>query len=86
MTTTSSPQVHVEAPPLLARVLTRVAQTGIYLVRGVPRELQCAARVRAAGEGTTLSAVLVAALREYAAGTWTPRRDTMSPAGATTTA
>jgi hypothetical protein len=80
--TTSTPYVHVEAPPLLARVLTRVARTGIYLVRGVPLELQSAARVRAAGEGTTLSAVLVHALREYADGTWTPRRHTTSNAGA----
>jgi hypothetical protein len=75
MTTPSTPSVHAEAPPLLARVLTRVAKSGIYLVRGVPHDLQCAARVRAASDGTTLTAVLVAALREYAAGTWTPRRD-----------
>jgi hypothetical protein len=81
MTTTSSPSV--EAPPLLARVLTRVARTGIYLVRGVPLELQSAARGRAAGEGTTLSSVLVDALREYADGTWTPRRHTTSKAGRT---
>jgi len=61
---------------LLARVLARTAQTGIYLVRGVPRDLQRAARVRAVREGTSLGAVLVLALREYAAGTWSPRRDT----------
>jgi hypothetical protein len=75
MTTLSARQAHVQAPPILARVLARTAATGIYLVRGVPRELQRAARTRAASEGTTLSAVLVHALREYAAGTWNPRRD-----------
>ena len=53
---------------MIARVLARTAQSGIYLVRGVPRDLQRAARARAASEGTTLSAVLVRALRDYAAG------------------
>ena len=77
MTATSGLQFPIHAPHTLARVLARTAQTGIYLVRGVPRELQRAARARAAGEGTTLSAVLVHALREYAAGTWAPRRDTI---------
>jgi hypothetical protein len=61
---------------MLSRVLARTATTGIYLVRGVPRELQRAARTRAAREGTTLSAVLVHALRDYAAGSWSPRRNT----------
>ena len=74
MTATSG--LHVHAPHMLARVLARTAKTGIYLVRSVPRELQRAARARAAREGTTLSAVLVHALRDYAAGTWAPRRDT----------
>ena len=63
------------APRLLPHVLARTALTGIYLVRGVPRELQRAARGRAMNEGTSLSEVLVHALREYAAGTWNPRRD-----------
>jgi len=58
-----------------SRALVRMAITGIYLVRDVPRELQRTARVRAASEGTTLRRVLVRALREYAAGTWTPRPD-----------
>jgi hypothetical protein len=58
-----------------SRALVRMAITGIYLVRGVPREVQRAARVRAASEGTTLRRVLVRALREYASGTWTPRLD-----------
>jgi len=58
-----------------SRALVRMAITGIYLVRDVPRELQRTARVRAASEGTTLRRVLVRALREYAAGTWTPRQD-----------
>jgi hypothetical protein len=60
---------------MLARVLARTVTTGIYLVRGVPRELQHAACARAVSEGTTLSAVLVHALRDYAAGKWTPRQD-----------
>lgn len=58
-----------------SRVLARMATTGIYLVRGVPRDLQRAARVRAAREGTTLRRVLLQGLREYAAGTWTPKPD-----------
>jgi hypothetical protein len=56
-------------------VLARMATTGIYLVSGVSRDLQRAARVRAANEGTTLRTVLVSALAEYAAGIWTPRPD-----------
>jgi hypothetical protein len=62
------------------QVLERLAATGIYLVRGIPRDLQRAARVRAAGEGTTLRWVLLQALRDYAAGTWTPRREAPTPA------
>ena len=58
-----------------SRVLARMATTGIYLLRGVPRDLQRAARVRAEHEGTTLRWVLLQALREYAAGTWTPQPD-----------
>ena len=54
-------------------VLARVATTGIYLLRGASRELQRTARQRAAREGTTLRSVLLRGLREYAAGTWTPR-------------
>lgn len=59
--------------PMPTRVLARMATTGIYLVRGVPRDLQRAARVRAVSEGTTLRGVLLQGLREYAAGTWTPQ-------------
>ena len=62
-----------------SRVLARMATTGIYLVRGVPRELQRAARIRAASEGTTLRSVLVKALAEYAAGNWKPQPDGTSP-------
>jgi hypothetical protein len=51
------------------RVLVGIALTGIYLVHGIPRDLQRAARARAAGEGTTLGRVLLQALREYAAET-----------------
>jgi hypothetical protein len=53
-------------------VLARMATTGIYLVSGVSRDLQRAARVRAVREGTTLRTVLVKALAEDAAGNWTP--------------
>jgi hypothetical protein len=65
-----------------SRVLARIATTGIYLLRGVPRDLQRAARVRAGREGTTLRWVLLQALREYAAGTWTPQADEKSPEAA----
>jgi hypothetical protein len=58
-----------------SRVLARLATSGIYLLRGLPRELQRAARVRALREGTTLRSVLLQSLREYAAGTWTPQSD-----------
>ena len=64
---------------VLPRVLARAAKSGIYLVRGVPRDLQRAARVRAGREGTTLSAVLVHALRDYAAGDWNPRSRQPAP-------
>jgi hypothetical protein len=64
-----------------SRVLARVATSGIYLLRGLPRDLQRAARVRALSEGTTLRSVLLQGLREYAAGTWTPKLDVaLSPA------
>ena len=56
-----------------ARVLARLAATGIYLLRGIPRDLQRAARTRAVSEGTTLRSVLLQGLREYAVGSWTPR-------------
>ncbi len=59
-------------------VLARLATTGIYLLRDIPRDLQGAARARAVTEGTTLRRVLLRALREYAAGTWTPRPDPAS--------
>jgi hypothetical protein len=65
-----------------SRVLARMATTGIYLLRGVPRDLQRTARVRAVHEGTTLRSVLVQALREYAAGTWTPQPHDKSPQSA----
>jgi len=52
-----------------------MATTGIYLLRGVPFELQRAARVRAVSEGTTLRQVLLKGWGEYAAGTWTPQAD-----------
>ena len=62
-----------------SRVLARMATTGIYLVRGLPRDLQRAARGRARSEGTTLRWVLLQGLREYAAGTWTPGSDDRVP-------
>jgi hypothetical protein len=65
----------VDGQPPPTGALARVATTGIYLVRGLCRDLQRAARGRASSEGTTLDRVLLQALREYAAGTWTPRPD-----------
>jgi uncharacterized membrane protein YeaQ/YmgE (transglycosylase-associated protein family) len=65
-------------PPPAARPLMRLATTGIYLLRGVPLDLQRAARVRAVNDGTTLRQVLLKGLGEYAAGTWTPRVDDKS--------
>jgi uncharacterized membrane protein YeaQ/YmgE (transglycosylase-associated protein family) len=65
--------------PTPARVLARLATTGIYLLRGVPIEMQQAARIRAAREGTTLRQVLLRGLGEYAAGTWTPQADERLP-------
>lgn len=65
--------------PVATRVLARLATSGIYLVRGVPQPLQRAARARAVREHTTLRWVLVQALREYAAGAWTPRPDDKPP-------
>jgi len=56
-----------------SRVLARVATSGIYLLRGLPRDLQRAARARALSEASTLRSVLLQGLREYAAGTWTPK-------------
>ena len=60
-------------------VLARMATSGIYLLRGASRELQRTARQRAVREGTTLRSVLLRGLREYAAGTWTPRPDADVP-------
>jgi hypothetical protein len=75
--------VYVKAGRLMpTRGLAGMATTGIYLVRGVPRDLQRAARVRAATEGTTLRRVLLQSLREYAAGTWTPHPDHKLPEAA----
>ena len=62
-----------------SRVLARMATTGIYLLRGFPRDLQRAARARALSEETTLRSVLLHGLREYAAGTWTPKSDDKLP-------
>ena len=68
-----------EGRPVPIRVLARMATTGIYLLRGIPHDLQQAARARAVSEGTTLRWVLLQAVREYAAGTWTPQPDNNSP-------
>ena len=62
----------LEPRPLPIGPLARLATTGIYLLRGIPRDLQGAARARAVSEGATVHDVLLQALREYAAGTWTP--------------
>jgi hypothetical protein len=60
-------------------VLAKIAATGIYLLRDIPRDLQRGARARAVNEGTTLRGVLLQALREYAARTWTPQPHGGSP-------
>jgi hypothetical protein len=62
-----------------SRALARIATSGIYLLRGLPRGLQRAARIRALREGTTLRSVLLRGLREYAAGTWTPKPEGTLP-------
>jgi hypothetical protein len=54
------------------RVLASIALTGVYLVHGIPADVQRAARVRAGREGTTLRRVLLEALRDYAAGSPRP--------------
>jgi len=56
------------------RVLARMAMTGIYLLHGIPRQVQQASRIRAVRENTTLRMVLLQALSEYAPGVW-PRRE-----------
>jgi len=56
-----------------------MASTGIYLLRGVSRDLQRTARSRATRDGTTLRQVLLKGLGEYAAGTWTPAPDVARP-------
>ena len=61
--------------PASIGALARLAPTGIYLLRGIPRDLQAAARARAVTEGSTVHGVLLGALREYVAGTWTPRHE-----------
>jgi hypothetical protein len=71
--------IDLSAPMGRSRVLARMATSGIYLLRGLPRELQRAARLRARSEGTTLRAVLVQGLHEYAAGTWTPKPNAPLP-------
>lgn len=65
-----------------ATVLVRIARSGIYLLRGVPLELQRAARARAVSDRTTLRQVLLQGLSEYAAETWTPRSGAKPPAAA----
>jgi hypothetical protein len=62
----------VTRPGTPSRALVRMAITGIYLVRGIPLDVQRAARARAVREGTTLRRVLARALRDYAGGAWTP--------------
>ena len=75
LTVQRDPGLGVSSAPMRSHALARMATTGIYLLRGVSPSVQRAARVRAAREGTTLRWVLVQALREYAAGIWTPRAD-----------
>src|SRR5690242_17205399 len=67
------------ARPRPDRAMVRMASTGIYLLRGVSRDLQRTARSRATRDGTTLRQVLLKGLGEYAAGTWTPAPDVARP-------
>ena len=73
---------HVEKGLILMPndALSNLAPTGIYLLRGVSRKLQRTARSRALAEGTRLRSVLLRALNEYAAGTWTPQPEEARPA------
>jgi hypothetical protein len=73
------------ARPVPTHALARMATTGIYLVHGVTRDLQRAARARAVSEKTTLDRVLLQGLREYAAGAWTPQAGDTSPESEPTT-
>ena len=57
-----------------SHALARMATTGIYLLHGIPRDVQQAARGRAVREETTLRAVLLRALNEYATGAWPHQR------------
>jgi hypothetical protein len=66
---------HVMRAGTPSRALVRMAITGVYLVRGIPLDIQQAARARAVREGTTLRRVLGRALRDYASGAWTPLPD-----------
>jgi uncharacterized membrane protein YeaQ/YmgE (transglycosylase-associated protein family) len=59
--------------PTPKRALARLATTGIYMLSGIPIEVQRAARVRAAREATTVRNVLLTVVAEYGAGTWTPQ-------------
>ena len=75
MIKSSALHVYFHAPRSMTRALVSTAKSGIYLIRGIPRELQRSARARAVKETTTLNVVVRQALREYAAGTWTPQPD-----------
>lgn len=55
-----------------------VARTPITPVR-VPLDLKEAAVTRAQEDGLALSAVVIAALRDYVSGTWAPRSDNAHP-------
>lgn len=75
MIKSSGLHVYFHAPRSITQALVSTAKSGVYLIRGIPRELQRSARARAARETTTLNDVVRQALREYAAGTWTPGPD-----------
>ena len=62
MAKSSALRVYIDAPRGIRPVLVSTAKSGIYLVRGIPRDLQRSARVRAVRETTTLSVVLRQAL------------------------
>ena len=75
MIKSSALHVYFHAPRSMTKALVSTAKSGIYLIRGIPRDLQRSARARAVKETTSLNTVVRQALREYAAGTWTPRPD-----------
>lgn len=53
-----------------------MAKTVSMLIRAIPAPDHLAAKARAQAEGRTLEGLVLAALRDYGAGTWTPSAQT----------